>query len=102
MASVSYTNIVSAFNDGEDTSLHSKEFRDMSGNVLSTAVVCSSVSAPCSVCSDITQSQGGGHAVGTGCGGEVYGASLEISQDSGEHVSCRNTFYDCDYSTYLL
>ena len=96
IAAESYTNIVSAFKDGEDPSLHSEEFHDMPGRVSNTAVSCPSV------WSGITQPEGGGYAVGTEDGGGVYSASLEISQGSGERVSCRNILCDHDYSIYLL
>ena len=96
IAAVSYTNIVSAFKDGEDPSLHREEFYDMPGSVSNTAVSCPNV------WSGITQPEGGGHTVGTEDGGGIYGASLEVSQGSGEHVSCKNIFCDHDYSIYLL
>ena len=54
------------------------------------------------VWSGITQPEGGGYAVGTEDGGGVYSASQEVSQGSGEHVSCKNIFCDHDYSIYLL
>ena len=73
IAAVSYTNIVSAFKDGENPSLHNEEFYDMPGSASNTAVFCPSV------WSGITQPEGGGYAVGTEDGGGLYSVSLEVS-----------------------
>ena len=90
-AAVSYTNIVSAFKEGENAN-----FRDVLANVSSTAVFCSSL------WSDITRSQGEKRNVGTEDCGAVCGDSQEVSQVIGEYFSSRNILYDCDHSTYLI